>query len=562
MALPSGKDIDAQLKSTVTDIEKPTIDTSYGSYTTLGAKPSDFNPGLVLGNAPNQDKNALLFQPKPFSPEDSGRNTKVAGEGKPDDTGDNAQKKAKDEKKTQVPKNLKPDNPTAASQDKDKPILEAIMSADPGNIVGAVQKALQAMVMLKMMDKLTSPAGIAAMAAGGMGGALGALSGIMGGPGSMMNLMGAAMPALQGALPLSQLGAVNLGITGMLSGNPVGALAADAVQAAAYTASAIAVAKAASTPLGQTIATAAMLGGPALGLTPNSLAYTIALSTPGTVIRKSSYVNGIAINSTLEVVDPFIQNQLGDIPQLAGDEHVIIAQNSMNQFRMGMGIPVVRQLNAANIIGGVMADSLINGITSNIINPDLSNAAANILTGAGIGALLGGAKGAIGGALLGGVTGGVGGIVDAGLNSLLGGGLGDLGGMVGKLLPDIAGGITNVIGPHSQLGNLNVGAIGGLMNETTKALSLASKEFKIASVFGSNVAEQVADVHDSMLGNVLKNAVAGAAAGAAIGAAASALAPTTLRTVTNGVRITVGVPITPPAIVSPNYFYYKDTGIL
>ena len=504
------------------------IDRKKGSVTTLkndGTK----NPG-----------NLKALTAKDKLHKTSGTNYGRSGVGQEEDPSDkeaNAQKIAKEETDKQVPKNLKSNNPTAASQDREKEIIEAVMAADPGNIAGSIQKALQAMMMIKMMDKLSSPAGIASMAAGAMGGGLGNLAKAVG-TGAMLGGLGAAMPALQAALPGSQLGALNLGMQGMVSGNPVGALAAASVAAAADTVATLTGAAAVINPYAG-INAAVKLGGPTLGLTPGDLAYRIALSTPGTKINTTALIRNVAVASTLEVVDSFIQDQLGNIPKLGGDEHISIATDHIPIMGYGVGNAMVGTLHEAGLIAGDVAGAYIGGAVKEITG-DLANAVSGALGGGNIGGVLGNV---MGGAIGGAISGGVAGIVDAGLNKLLGAPLSGMLGAVSSILPNIAGDILNNVAEHALTDGAD--AVQAGMKDATKALGLAAQGFKITNVFGPGLAEQVADMHDSMVAGVVKNAIAGAVQGAVRSAVAGAL-PTTMQTVCNGVRINVAAQVLKP----------------
>ena len=496
------------------------IDNEYGSNPVVG-KPGFKNPG-TLGLLADVEKQLKKVGEK-YSEAPAGNSKDPA------DKATNAQAKVIKKHDSEVRK-AKSSAPTVASQDPG-PILEAMLKADPGNVIGAVQKSLQAMTMMKMMDKLTSPAGIASMAAGAMGGGLGGLAKSVG-VGAMLGGLGAAMPALQGALTGSALGALNSGMEGMVSGNPVGALASAVVQEAAGTVAAVTSAVTSLDPA-YIIGTAATLGGPALGLTPGSLAHTIALTTPGNVIKTSALIRGVAIASTLEVVDSFMQDKLGDIPRLMGDEHIGIATAHIPVMEQGIGGAIVGTLHEAGMIAGDIAGAYIGGAVKDITG-GLADAVSGALGGGNIGGVLGDV---MGGAIGGAISGGISGIVDGGLNKILGGPLSGLTGMATKLLPNIGGNILGTITAHA-----GIPSVGAAMQQATKTLGLASKGFKVTNVFGAGLAEQVAGLHDSMVAGVVKNAINGAIQGAVQGAVAGAISnafPTTMVAQCNGVRITV-----------------------
>ena len=460
------------------------MDRELGSYTTFG-KDKALNPN-VLNNVLGNTAPANLLST-------SGVNYGRSSFGVEKDESfkdDNAQLRAKKQNDERVKKNQKADNPTAASQDPKKEIIEATMAADPTNISGTVQKALHSMMMIKMLDRLSSPAGIAAMAAAAMGGGLGGLARAVG-TGAMLGGLSAAMPALQLSLPGSHLGALNLGMQGMISGNPVGVLAAASVAAAA-----------------DTVAT----------------------------------LRGVAIASTLEVVDSFMQDQLGVIPKLYGNEHIIIANDHIIIMEQGIGRATVQTLLDAGFIAGELAGAYLAGRIDTMPSA-LAGAVSGALVGGAVGGVLGNA---LGGAIGGAITGGVASIVDAGLTKLLGAPLGKMLDNATSILPNIGTHIVSNVAAHAD--TIAATAVSSAMQEATKTLGLAATGFKITNVFGPGLAEQVADLHDSMVAGVVKNVIAGAVEGAIAGAVAGAVSrafPTTLVAYCNGVRITVSARVNP-----------------
>ena len=486
------------------------IDRTFGSYTHFGKKGAA-NPG-VLGNIPSKEE--LLKK----TGKQWGRAPALGKEEDPKDAKANAQKIAKDEKKEKNNKNIKPDQPTAAAAPASKEIHDAILEVDPGNVAGSVQKALHCMVTLKMMDKLTSPAGIAEMAAGAMGGALGNIASALGGPDLACGLLKGAMPALAGGImDRAGLSMLNGAIGGMLDGASVGALSIENVVAAASTAAAISAASSAIYNPNMVLTTAASIGGPTLGMDPTSVAYALALTTPGMKIKKSQIIKGIVIESTLTVLDSTIHDQLGNIPRFTGTEHVEIAQAHVGPLTSGLTSAVYSGLGAA-LDGGSLGDI-----------------AKSALAG-GIGGAVGGA---LGGAIGGVLNGGIGSIIDGGLSKVLGFGLNDLMGNVSSLLPNIAGNLVGSLNFGNALssalpGAIDMGAIGGLMNESTKVLGIARMADKAASIFIPNIAEEVGMVHDSMVNSIVSSALGGAVSGITGGAINS------LSMISNGINIDVG----------------------
>jgi hypothetical protein len=485
------------------------IDRTFGSYTHFGKGVSP-NPG-VLGNLPTKEQ--LLSK----KGKEWGRNIKLGKEEDPTDKKANAQKIAKDEKKENNAKNINPDNPTAAAAPKSKEIHDAILEVDPSNVAGSVQKALHCMVTLKMMDKLTSPAGIAEMAAGAMGGALGNIAGALGGPDLACALLKGAMPALTGGvMNRAGISMLNGAIGGMLDGSSVGALSIDSVVGAASTAASIAAASSAIYNPNMVLTTAASIGGPTLGMDPTSLSYALALTTPGMKIKKSQIIKGIVIESTLTVLDSTIYDQLGNIPRFTGTEHVEIAQAHVAPLTAGLNSAIYSGLGAT-LSGGSLQDIAKFAIAGGI--------------GGAVGSALGGAIGGV-------LNGGIGSIVDGGLSKVLGFGLNDLMGNVSSLLPNIAGNLVGSLNIGNAInsvlpGAIDMGAIGGLMNESTKVLGIARMADKAASIFIPNIAEEVGAVHDSMVNSIVSSALGGAVSGFTGGAINS------LSMISNGVNIDV-----------------------
>jgi hypothetical protein len=465
------------------------IDRTFGSYTHFGKGVSP-NPG-VLSNLPSKED--LLKK----TGKEWGRGIKVGKEEDPKDPKANAQKIAKDEKKEKNAKNIKPDQPTAAAAPKSKEIHDAILEVDPSNVAGSVQKALHCMVTLKMMDKLTSPAGIAEMAAGAMGGALGNIAGALGGPDLACALLKGAMPALAGGvMDRAGISMLNGAIGGMLNGASIGALSVENVVGAGLTAASIAAASSAIYHPSMVINTAATIGGPTLGMDPTSLAYAIALTTPGMKIKKSQIIKGIVIESTLTVLDSTIHDELGNIPRFTGTEHVEIAQAHVTPLTAGLTTAIYSGLGAA------------------ASGASLQTIAKSALAG-GIGGAVGSA---LGGAIGGVLNNGIGSVVDMGLSKVLGFGLNDMMSNVSSLLPNIAG---NLIG-NLSIGNaisgaipgaIDMGSINGLMNESAKVLGIARMADKAASIFIPNIAEEVGAVHDSMVNSIVSSALGGAVSG-------------------------------------------------
>lgn len=408
----------------------------------------------------------------------------------------NAVDKAKDVKDKNNSDPNKPNNPTIASQSKDKDVHSTIKASDPQLVGQVLKKALDAMIMLKMMDKLTSPAGIHSMTSGGIGGALGALAGKVG-LGAMQGSLNNVMPQLSqsGLLTSSLQTSFHDGMIGMMSGQPVGALHPNVINQSLATATAISYATTAiaSGNSGTAVDAVAAFGGPAFGLTPGSLASKIALLGPGGVLQTSAVINGVKVNTTIVTS----QNPMttSNIPTLNGMEHVSIAGTSAGvmsgDFSTALKVsnpinPAIYTSSAAMInpqtmvIGAAAMVKIVSGIMSggpNTISTAI-NAPAGLLTSSGVGGIL---------------NNGVGGIISAGLTNILGVGTSGLLGSVTKLLPGIGGNISGTISSHLPKTSLNSGSINSLMTQATKALSLSRAAFNVAkNIFGQARSEQIA----------------------------------------------------------------------
>jgi hypothetical protein len=368
---------------------------------------------------------------------------------------------------------LPQDHPTAASQDPSQSIHDAILAADPSATAAIfLKKALQSMVMLKMMDKLTSPAGILSMASGGLGGALQGLAGGVG-LGNMMGALNSVMPglAVSGLLSGSATQALHNGMMGMLNNVAVGALAASEIASATNTSSNISNAmQAIAAGSADAVDAVAQFGGPAFGLQPGSLASKIALVGPSGYVSTQSNIGGVLINTTVQTSP--IPHLTQNIPVLNGLEHVAIATAAVSN------------------ITGTLSDAL--GVSSSIGNAlgSISDVTAGVSN-------LAGAFGNIGSfgpsSLAGVVNGGIAGIVDGGLSKILGSPLSGLLGNVTSLLPNISGTIQSNISAFPQT-SINVGKMTSTMTNATKAMALSKAAHNVAqNIFGKARAEHIAD---------------------------------------------------------------------
>ena len=466
-----------------------------GNEGTAAPSTNKKNPGHVGENKP--DKKAQL---KKTRDNNTGSNSKLGGpELRPKDEDANAQDKTRDAiGKENKGKHTDPTNPTAGSQDPSKNIHDALMGADPQQAAAVLKKALQAMVMLKMMDKLTSPAGILKMAAGGIGGGLAGLAGGFG-MGAIQNALNGAMGGIAGSnlLPRSQMQALQYGMMGMMSGVPQGHCHHTEIMRAADTAYTLRTAmNEIRTGSPYAVDSVASFGGYDFGLTPGSLESRIALLGPGGTLRTTSVINGVRVN-TVVYTNPYPQYYHMH-PKLNGLEHVAISVGAISDVAagvsnlLGVDSPVGNALgdaanvlaDASDIVGsaGALSRSISNfhmgGVNS------LASTATNTLGRAVSGAALASAIG-----------GNIGNIIDGGLSKILGVNTGGLLGAVGSLLPGIAGNIKGTISNHLPKTSLSAGNINNLMQQHTKSLALTRSASAAAkNIFGKAQAESIASM--------------------------------------------------------------------
>lgn len=385
--------------------------------------------------------------------------------------------KSKSVKKDQSGGKLDPDHPSAVSQDMSLNILDAEMAANPGALGHVLQKALSSMIMLKMMDKATSPAGILSMASGGMGGALqGLASGV--GISSMLGALNKVMPALSSSPILNNTGKDTLhhGMMGMIDNVAVGALAASEIASAMSSASTISEAMTAiHSGASDAIDAVAHFGGPAFGLVPGSLASKIALIGPSGRIDTSVDVRGTRVNATI-ITSP-APHLTQNIPKLTGMEHVEIATVAVSTITGTLS----DALGVNNAVGKTLGT--VSDITSGVA--DLAGVFNKIssFTPASLGGV---------------VNGGIEGVIDGGLTKILGFPMSGLLSNVSSLLPNIGGSITSALSglgiAGADMGNLTTG-----LSNATKALSLSKAAHNVAqNIFGEARAESVANAVGSL----------------------------------------------------------------
>ena len=453
------------------------------------------NPGVIVAaaggsfNLPGAD--AALYTTKAnYGSADWGAETA------PTDKEVNAHKVAKAKlAEKNAGKHTDPKNATAASQDPGKNIHDALLGADPSQAAAVLKKALQSMVMLKMMDKLTSPAGLISMASGALGGGIASIASAAG-LGSLQNALNGAMPGISSLIPGSIQGALQGAMIGVLVGEATGALTPKSINnAVATTATINAAMYAIKSGQSDAVDAVASFGGPSFGLTPGTLAAKIALVGPGGVLTTTTNVNGVKVNTTVYTSTNAMTTQ--NIPTLTGMEQIYIA---------GLGmVNVSRTLGTAVGVGNTVSTSTVN-IVNDLNDPTKSAAAAasmnthmtntmqaptsSLSTATNI-ALIGLTAGALGGI----INAATGDIVSQGLNKILGVGTSGLLGAVTKLLPNIGGNIQATIASHLPKTALDGGAINDLMTQATKSLSLSRAAFNVAkNIFGQSQADSIASM--------------------------------------------------------------------
>ena len=423
---------------------------------------------------------------------------------KPDETDASAQKKIKDDLAAKnAGSHTDPSNGTAGSQDKGKNIHDALLGADPNQAAAVLKKALQAMVMLKMMDKLTSPAGIKALATGALAGGLAGIASAAG-LGGFQNSLNGAMGGLNSIIPQSAMAALQGGMMGVLAAQSVGAVSTQSIKnATATTASIDAAMKAIKAGQSDAVDAVAAFGGPSFGLTPGSLAAKVALVGPGGVLTTTTNVGGVMVNTTVYTSTTPLTTQ--NIPVLTGMEHIAISTAGIGTVAttlgsaVGVNVPLTTAL--ANTVNGLSssnvatssaaASTLDKQVTTLMKAPTASLSTA---TNASIGSL---SASTLGNA----VNSSIADMSSQGLNKLLGVGTSGLLGAATKLLPNIGGNIQGTISSHLPKTSLDGGAINTLMTQATKTLSLSRAAYNVSkNIFGQSQAESIA----AMVGSTSK----------------------------------------------------------
>lgn len=257
------------------------------------------------------------------------------------DSSKGAHDRAKDDKKQANPKPMDPNNPTVASTDGSKPILDAIKQVDPGNVSGFIKKALDAMMMIRSIDGASGGGG------GGSGGSSGGTVAAAMGKGMLdaSKLLAAAqslglkrvldalnliMPELIPLLDDDDISVLMQAIHAIITNTNVGVLAPLALQSSQATAQAIANVNSLSatssvSDIVDATMTVASIGGPTLNMDVNSLAYMLMTAAVGTVLTQTLRLNGSVVTTTVRIDSSYIQDQLASVPSFTGTEQQDIA---------------------------------------------------------------------------------------------------------------------------------------------------------------------------------------------------------------------------------------------
>lgn len=416
------------------DIEPNSIDNTYGSSPQAPITGNLHSP--VLQNVTATLPNNLLYK----TDSNYGQNTSIPNNQQPKDTSNNAQSLAKTVKTNNNPSFAAPTNPTAASQPAGE-ILTVVKAADPSNLGGVVVKALDAMIMLKMMSSLTSPSGTSNMLTGALGSALQQYAGQVGLVAALSSI-NAAMPIIAPQLSLNNSIVLNNAINSMITGVAVGALATTAVATATALSGTITSAVASNNPA-LIAGVAGTIGGPALGVAPNTLASQIVGAAVGSTIATTAVIAGATIGTNILINSNAIQSQLSTVPSLTGMEPINIATAAASGIVTGL-----------STLGAIALPSLMAAAQSNIIT--------------------------------------------AGLTTLFGVGLSGLMGVASTVIPNIASSITSALSSHTPLTALNPGLMTTALQNSVRALALGQLALNIANIFTPHTSEQAVTVSLSL----------------------------------------------------------------
>jgi len=413
----------------------------------------------------------------------------------PPDDNDGAHDKAKKDKAQANPKPMNPDNPTVASTDGSKKILDAIKQVDSGNISGFIKKAVDAMMQIRAIDNASGGGG----GGGGSGGGSPAAttSAALGqglintaallqtaeqlGLAAILNALNSIMPDLIPLLDDDSISMLDQAILAVITDTNVGVLAPLQVQNAQATANAISNVQAlnnsstAAQIVDATLTATAALSSPSLGVDPTSLAYAIINAAVGSQITQTLPLNGVNVSMTIIINSSYIQDQLNNIPSFTGTEQQTIATNEAANVTTALaGLITTNTLTATNFLG------ILQTTQQNIQNASLQNA--------------------------------------------LGTNVSNILGSISQLISQFSGNIQDSESNHQPRGRLTT--VTDALQNHSKILSLIKKKIDLSDIFQQigSMAGQAQSQVSSMMGSI-SQAMSGSGISSAL--AASNIIPTT-----------------------------------
>lgn len=305
--------------------------------------------------------------------------------------------RAKDDKKQANPKPMDPNNPTVASTDNSKSILDAIKQVDPGNVAGFIKKALDAMMMIRSIDGASGTGGGAGAGLAG-GGSSGATTAAAIGRGlintaqllnaaqqlglkRVLDSLNSIMPALIPLLDDDTINILDQAILAIITDVDVGVLSPLSVQAATATAAAISTVQGLSslstpTELVAGALTAATIGGSSLNLDPNSLAALILAAAIGSTITNTLQLNNKFVVVNVIINSNYISTQLANIPSFTGTESQTIATTQAAVITNQL-VPLIQ----SNTLTAAAFLAILQGAQQNIQSAGLKQALGTDING-------------------------------------------------------------------------------------------------------------------------------------------------------------------------------------
>lgn len=271
----------------------------------------------------------------------------------------------------------KPDEPTIASVTPNYSVHSAIKSSNPQNKLGTGAKVIEGILMIKMIDSLSSPAGLSSIAGGVLGSVFQQLGNLFGIP-NVMNMLNNATSQLNSFGLSSNLirTAMSMGISALSSGSGSGVFSSANISEMTNLVSSIG---------------SSGIGGPTAGLDPASIQYqlaTLPVGTPTNIIARSDDGTNVLHSAVATVPFP-----TSGFPSFTGTESSDIATSQIN-----IVLPILSNMIAStNSIDVINFSSLINNLMNNIQGQGLK-----AILGSGAGDIFGNAisiLGSIGGLL-------------------------------------------------------------------------------------------------------------------------------------------------------------------